>query len=113
MQGTAQGAAERTEELVKPRFPRIDRQCVWLVLGWFQWGFLRKRFLSSSVGRREQPDTWTQDSPRRQLEQWGLGLRSLDLAQKDMVSDPYHVPWTHFLMFSEHKFPHLRNNGSS
>ena len=53
VQGTVQGAAERTEEHVKPRFPCINRPCVWLVPGWFQGGFLRKQFLSSSVGRRE------------------------------------------------------------
>lgn len=53
LRGTVQGAAEWTEEHVKPRLPCINRPWVWLVLGWFQWGFLRKRFLSSSAGRRE------------------------------------------------------------
>lgn len=53
LRGAVQGAAEWTEEHVKPRLPCINRPWVWLVLGWFQWGFLRKRFLSSSAGRRE------------------------------------------------------------
>lgn len=53
LRGAVQGAAEWTKEHVKPRLPCINRPWVWLVLGWFQWGFLRKRFLSSSAGRRE------------------------------------------------------------
>lgn len=35
-----------------------------------------------------QRGTWTQDSPRRrQLEQWSLGIKSLDLDQKDPVAE--------------------------
>lgn len=61
-----------------------------------------------------QRGTWTQDSHRgRQLEQWSLGIKSLDLDQKDPVSDIlYYVPWTHFLTSLSLRFPYLRNTDS-